>query len=236
MFRGGGSHVHVHSHYHGSYGSDSDEYSVVVLIIAAIILICWAGSALHKCSAHTDLVDSYRTQIDADETMEYRSVYCDYDEDSKYGYTKISGLDVEYSVMGDADNIVDNKLVLKGNNNKVVAYVDNTTNVVNEDEHSIIIDDQCVLIVVSGYNTANRVYDYKLYAPDGTYKGRAEYTHEAEAGLIYNENDVPYVLFESNTDSNTYSLDIYRDDVLSDREILMINAIYISDWMKGEAV
>lgn len=236
MYRGSGSHAHVHSYYHGSGSSMSDETAIVYAIILGIILICVAGASITKCSNHMNLVDSYRDQIDADLVDNYRTITCDYDEDIKTGYTKVTGSDIEYAVLGDADNIVDNKMVLKGTNNKVVGYIDNTTEVVSEDEHSIILDDQCVLIVISGYNSAKSVYEYKLYTPDGTYVGRAEYSRNAEAGLIYNIDDKPYVLFESNTDSNTYSLDIYRNDILSDREIILINAIYISDWMKGEAV
>lgn len=236
MFRGGGcGGAHFHTYYRGSSSYDEDTVyapiiTLIICLIGALIALCV------QCTLHNNAINPYKDQIDANIRENYIDVTCKYDEKITTGYTQITGLDNEYAILGDADNLVDNKMVLKGVNNTVVGYIDNTTNVISEEEHSIIIDDECKLIVVSGYNTAKEVYDYKFYTVDGTYIGRAEFSKDAEAGLIYDINDKAYVLFESYKSSNTYHLHIHRTDVLDTRVILLINGIYISDWMKGEAV
>ena len=226
MYRGGG--VHFHAHYYGGSSSYDDETAgltaIIAVIIVAIVLIIFG---VKSCN-HTKEVNAYAQSVVAANVYDTEREYtCDYSEKTKT--TKIIIDDQKFVISGQVYKNNMGKLTMTSDNNSIIAYVDDV-----DGGYALIVNGKTEAIIKGGFNSDTDKYVYYLYNEIGDYIGKAEYDNGATLGTLYNAEGNGITIFSSVTSSNTYHLKVYDNKILSDKAIIMVNAIFISEWMVGE--
>ena len=226
MYRGGG--VHFHSHYYGGRASYDDESTglaaIVVIIIVVIALIVFG---VKSCN-HTKEVNAYAQSVVASNVYNTEREYtCDYSEKKKITTVHID--DQTFTISGQVYKNNKGKLTMTSDNNAVIAYVDDV-----DGGYALIVNGNTEAIIKGGFNADTDKYTYYLYNEIGDCIGKAEYDNGATLGTLYNAEGNGITIFSSTSSSNTYHLKVYDNKVCSDKAIIMINAIFISEWMVGE--
>lgn len=227
MYRGGGG-VHFHSHYYGSSSTYDDESmaaaGIIVLIIAVIAIIV---VGVRSCN-HTKEVNEYAQSVVASNIYDTEREYtCDYSEKTKT--TKIIIDDQKFIISGQVYKNNKGKLTMTSDNNSIIAYVEDV-----DDGYALIVNGKTEAIIKGGFNSDTGNYVYYLYNEIGDCIGKAEYDNDATLGTLYNTEGNGITVFSSTKSSNTYHLKVYDNKVCTDKAIIMINAIFISEWMVSE--
>lgn len=226
MYRGGG--VHFHSHYYGgraSYDDESAGFTAIIVIIIVVIALIVFG--VKSCN-HNKEVNAYAQSVVASNIYDTERKYtCDYSEKTKT--TKIIIDDQKFVISGQVYKNNKGKLTMTSDNNSIIAYVDDV-----DGGYALIVNGNTEAIIKGGFNSDTDKYTYYLYNEIGDCIGKAEYDNDATLGTLYNADGNGITIFSSTSSSNTYHLKVYDNKVCSDKAIIMINAIFISEWMVGE--
>ena len=226
MYRGGGA--HFHAHYYGGSSSYDDETAGVTAIIAVIIVVIVLIVFGVKSCNHTKEVNEYAQSVVASNVYDTEREYtCDYNEKTKT--TKIMIDDQKFVISGQVYKNNTGKLTMTSDNNSVIAYVDDV-----DGGYALIVNGKTEAIIKGGFNSDTGKYVYYLYNEIGDCIGKAEYNNDATLGTLYNAEGNGITIFSSVTSSNTYHLKVYDNKILLDKAIIMVNAIFISEWMVGE--
>lgn len=226
MYRGGG--VHFHSHYYGGSSSYDDESSGFAAIVVGIVLVVALIILGVKSCNHTKEVNEYAQSVVASNVYDTEREYtCDYSEKTKT--TKVYIDDQKFVISGQVYKNNKGKLTMTSDNNSVIAYVEDA-----DDGYALIVNGKTEAIIKGGFNSDTNKYVYYLYNEIDECIGKAEYDNGASLGTIYNAEGNGITIFSSTSSSNTYHLKVYDNKILSDKAIIMVNAIFISEWMVGE--
>lgn len=226
MYRGGG--VHFHAHYYGGSSSYDDESSGFAAIVVGIVLVVALIIFGVKSCNHTKEVNEYAQSIVASDVYDTEREYtCDYSEKTKT--TKVYIDDQKFIISGQVYKNNKGKLTMTSDNNSVIAYVNDA-----DGGYALIVNGKTEAIIKGGFNSDTDKYVYYLYNEIGECIGKAEYDNGASLGTIYNAEGNGITIFSSTSNSNTYHLKVYNNKILSDKAIIMVNAIFISEWMVGE--
>lgn len=226
MYRGGG--VHFHAHYYGGSSSYDDESSGFAAIVVGIVLVVALIIFGVKSCNHTKEVNEYAQSVVASDVYDTEREYtCDYSEKTKT--TKVYIDDQKFIISGQVYKNNKGKLTMTSDNNSVIAYVNDA-----DGGYALIVNGKTEAIIKGGFNSDTDKYVYYLYNEIGECIGKAEYDNGASLGTIYNAEGNGITIFSSTSNSNTYHLKVYNNKILSDKAIIMVNAIFISEWMVGE--
>lgn len=226
MYRGGG--VHFHSHYYGGHSAyDDDSTGIAGIIVIIIVVIALIVFGVKSCN-HNKEVNAYAQSVIASNIYDTEREYtCDYSEKTKT--TKIIIDDQKFVISGQVYKNNKGKLTMTSDNNSIIAYVDDV-----DGGYALIVNGNTEAIIKGGFNSDTDKYTYYLYNEIGDCIGKAEYNNDATLGTLYNAEGNGITIFSSIKSSNTYHLKVYDNKVCSDKSIIMINAIFISEWMVGE--
>lgn len=226
MYRGGG--VHFHSHYYGGSSSYDDESSAFAAIVVGIVLVVALIIFGVKSCNHTKEVNEYAQSVVASNVYNTEREYtCDYSEKKKITTVHID--DQTFTISGQVYKNNKGNLTMTRDNNETVAYVEDSAN-----GYVLHVNGRVEAVITGGYNSDTGNYVYHLYNEAGDCIGKAEYDNGASLGTIYDAEGNGFTIFSSTSSSNTYHLKVYDNKICTDKAIIMINAIFISEWMVGE--
>lgn len=187
--------------------------------IFSIILILSVSIILSSCG------QSNVTTISENSTL--RIYNCDYHSLSfktKISFTKDNN---EYEISGNFLRFLTDPLTLY-KNGEAIGSADDSYHVVNQDDHSIVINGNFEIAVVGNFEVFGN--SYELYKDDDVKAGSASFNTFCTSGSITDTNGNLVAVYKKNLVVNDYTVTIYDNDMCSDEAILMIIASYVSDY------
>lgn len=186
-------------------------FSIVLILSISIILASCGQSNLPA----------------APENVASRTYDCDYHSlafKTKISFTKDSA---EYEISGNFLRFLTDPLTLY-KNGEVIGSADDSYHVVNQDDHSIVINGNFEIAVVGNFEVFGN--SYELYKDDEVKAGSASFNTLCTSGSITDTNGNLVAVYEKNPLLNDYTVTIYDNEMCSDEAILMIVASYVSDY------
>lgn len=134
----------------------------------------------------------------------------------------------EYSVTGDFVRILTDPLTMKDSKGNIVGTADDDYNLINQDDHAIIVNGQFEVAIHGNFEVFGE--SYELYDAEGNKVGYTDFNTFGTSGKIVDNNGTAVALYSKNIMFNDYSVTIYDNNICSDEAILMIVASYASDF------
>lgn len=134
----------------------------------------------------------------------------------------------EYSVEGDIFRFLTDPLKLYDSEGNVIGTADDTYNLINQDDHTIIINDRFEVAVHGNFEVIGN--SYELYDESGNKVGHAEFNGLCTAGGVYDKDMNCIAVYTGSQFFNDYKVSIYDNSICSDKAILMLVASYVSDY------
>lgn len=184
--------------------------TVIILIIIAISIIGCGGISKEKSNNASS-----------------RIYYCDYHTVSfrtKISYTKDND---NYEITGNLITFLTDPLELSKNGN-VIGVATDSYNIIDQDDHAIIINGEFEIDVAGNFKLLGNSYD--LYDSNGNKVGSAEFNTLCTYGSIIDTDGIIVAEYNKNIFINDYTVTIYKNTMCSDEAILMIIASYVSDY------
>lgn len=189
---------------------------VSILSVILVISILFTGCTNYASTVKDDVKDSKRTYN------------CDYHTLSLNTCISFKMDGETYKITGNIFRIMTDPLQLKDSKGNVVGYASDDYHVVSQDDHAIIIDDKFEVAIEGNFEIFGNSYD--IYGDDEVKLGKAEFNELCTSGAVLDNEGHAVAIYSKSLILNDYTVDIYDNDICSDKAILMIIASYVSDY------
>ena len=189
---------------------------VSILSVILVIGILFTGCTNYAGTVKDDVKDSKRTYN------------CDYHTFSLNTCISFEMDGETYKITGNIFRIVTDPLQLKDSKGNVVGYASDDYHVVSQDDHAIIIDGKFEVAIEGNFEILGNSYD--IYGDDDVKLGKAEFNELCTSGAILDNEGHAVAIYSKSLLLNDYTVDIYDNDICSDKAMLMIIASYVSDY------
>ena len=190
--------------------------NVSILSVILVIGILFTGCTNYASTVKEDVKDSKRTYD------------CDYHTLSLNTCISFKMDGETYKITGNIFRIVTDPLQLKDSKGNVVGYASDDYHVVSQDDHAIIIDGKFEVAIEGNFEILGNSYD--LYGDDDVKLGKAEFNELCTSGAVLDNEGHAVAIYSKSLLLNDYTVDIYDNDICSDKAMLMIIASYVSDY------
>ena len=176
------------------------------------------------CSGCTNYAD--RVKDDIKDTK--RTYSCDYHTFSWKTKITFTMDGEEYEISGNVFTYLTDPLKLKDSNDNVIGYASDEYHVISQDDHAIFIDEKFEVAIKGNFEVFGNSYD--IYGDDDVKLGKAEFNTTCTSGAILDNDGNAVAVYSKNLILNDYTVDIYDNNICSDKAMLMIIASYVSDY------
>ena len=190
--------------------------NVSILSVILVIGILFTGCTNYASTVKEDVKDSKRTYD------------CDYHTLSLNTCISFKMDGETYKITGNIFRIVTDPLQLKDSKGNVVGYASDDYHVVSQDDHAIIIDGKFEVAIEGNFEILGNSYD--IYGDDDVKLGKAEFNELCTSGAVLDNEGHAVAIYNKSLLLNDYTVDIYDNDICSDKAMLMIIASYVSDY------
>ena len=190
--------------------------NVSIFSVILVIGILFTGCTNYASTVKEDVKDSKRTYD------------CDYHTLSLNTCISFKMDGETYKITGNIFRIVTDPLQLKDSKGNVVGYASDDYHVVSQDDHAIIIDGKFEVAIEGNFEILGNSYD--IYGDDDVKLGKAEFNELCTSGAVLDNEGHAVAIYNKSLLLNDYTVDIYDNDICSDKAMLMIIASYVSDY------
>ena len=201
----------------------STIYKIITISIISIITLVIVS---YLC-----FYNKYAAIVPDDIKNSARTYNCDYHTISIKTHISYEKDNDEYDITGNIITFLTDPLTLS-KNGKVIGKADDTYHIINQDDHSIIINDKFEVDIYGNFELLGNSYD--LYDQNKNKIGYAEFNTFCTHGAVFNTNDEAVAIYSRNPLFNDYTVTIYDNDICSDDAIMMIIGSYVSDYHADE--
>lgn len=133
-----------------------------------------------------------------------------------------------YHIKGNILRFLTDPLTMYDSNGNVFGCADDTYHIVNQDDHTVVVNGKTEVIVIGDFKLlGNR---YELFGQNGEQVGTAEFDTFCLNGTIKDVKGNIVATYKKPFILNDYEVTIYDNDMCSDAGILMVVASYVSDY------
>jgi len=203
------------------------EFSKLEIVTVIIVMLILIGVIL--ISNYSPYPDQVPESIKESE----RTYECNYHTISLNTHISFEYENETYDVTGKIITFFTDPLKLT-KNGKTVGYASDKYHIVNQDDHAIYIDDKFEVDVYGNFDVIGN--SYKLYDENGNQIGYAEFNYFCTAGGIFDMKNNCIATYKKPMFFNDYTVNIYDNNICSDKGLLMVIASYVSDYKADEQV
>ena len=135
----------------------------------------------------------------------------------------------EISIVGNIFRLLTDPLTVKDSKGNILGYAGDAYGIISQDDHGIYIGEEFDVNMCGNVDLLGE--SYRLKDSEGNTIANVEFNmlntmgsiRDTDGNLIATYSSVPFM--------NDYTVTIYNNDICSDMSILMIVALYVSDYM-----
>lgn len=157
----------------------------------------------------------------------YRTYECDYHTLNLFRTRIITEVDGQkVTIEGNIVKLIEDPLVMKDADGNILAEASDKYNIIDNDDHSILVDGQIEVVMSGEFNLIGK--SYKLYNKDGEQFGAFERSVIGFGATIKDMNN-NLIAEYSKSIIGDYTIKVYDNDYISDKGALMTTAAFVSD-------